>query len=55
MITDPVDDVSGSIGISHDTFKHCLDFAEVLPIQKIQGRTGVVAHTADRLRDFVSD
>ena len=56
VITDPVDDISGSIGIAHDTVKRFPDFAQVgrLLVQEIQGRTGVVARGGDRLRDFVS-
>ena len=53
--TDPVDDVSGSIGIAHDTAKRFPDLAQVwrLLIQKIEGRAGVVAGGGDWLCDFV--
>ena len=56
VITDPVDDISGSIGIAHDTAERFPDFAQIrrLLVQKNQGRTGVVARAGDRLRDFVS-
>ena len=56
MITDPTDDVSGSISIAHDAAERFPDLAEVrrLLVKKIQGRTGVVARAGDRLRDFVS-
>ena len=55
VITDAVDDVSGSIGIAHDAGERLPDLAQVrrLLVQKIQGRTGVVARAGDRLRDFV--
>ena len=55
VITDPVDDVSGAIGIAHDAAERLPDLAQVrrLHVQKIQGRTGVVARAGDRLRDFV--
>jgi hypothetical protein len=56
VITHPVDDVSGSIGVTHDTPERFQDLTEFwrLPVQKIQCRTGVVASAGDRLRDFVS-
>jgi hypothetical protein len=56
VVADAVYDVSGSIGIAHDTGKRFPDFAQLgrLPIQEIQGRSGVVARGGDRLRDFVS-
>jgi hypothetical protein len=56
VITDPVDDVSSPIGIAHDTDERFPDLAQVwrLPIEKVEGRAGVVARAADRLRDFVS-
>ncbi len=56
VIADPVDDLSGPIGIVHDTGKPFLDLAQLgrLPIQEIQGRTGVVARGGDRLGDLVS-
>ena len=55
VITDTVDDVSGAIGIAHDAAERLPDLAQVrrLHVQKIQGRTGVVAGAGDRLRDFV--
>ena len=55
LITDATDDVSGSIGIAHDAAERLPDLTQVrrLPVQKIHGRTGVVARTGDRLRDFV--
>ena len=47
---------SGSIGIAHDTAERFPDLAQVwrLLVQEIQGRTGVVARSGDRLLDFVS-
>ena len=56
VITNPVDDVSGAIGIAYDTAERFPDLAQVwrLLIQKIERRTGVVARGGDRLRDFVS-
>jgi hypothetical protein len=55
VITDPVDDLSGSIGVGHDTGKRFPDLAQLgrLPVQKIHGRSGVVARGGDRLHDFV--
>ena len=55
VITDPVDDVSGAIGIAHNAAERFPDLAQVrrLHVQKILGRTGVVAGAGDRLRDFV--
>jgi hypothetical protein len=49
VITDPVDDLSGSIGIAHDTGKRFRDLAQIerLPIQEIQGGSGVVARGGD--------
>ena len=45
LVTDAVDDVSGSIGIAHDGVKCFPDFVQVwgLLVQEIQRRTGVVA------------
>jgi hypothetical protein len=56
VLTDAVDDVSGSIDIANDTGECLPDLAQVrrLRLQKILGRTGVVARAGDRLRDFVS-
>ena len=56
VISDPIDDVSSPIGIAHDTAERFPDLAQVwrLLIEKIEGRTGVVARAGDRLRDFVS-
>ena len=55
LITDAVDDVSGSIGIANNTGERFPDFAQVrrLHVQKILGRAGVVARAGNRLRDFV--
>jgi hypothetical protein len=56
VITDPVDDISSSISIAHDAAERFPDLVQVrrLPVQKIQGRTGVVACRSYRLLDFVS-
>src|SRR5215472_5493430 len=55
LLTDAVNDLSGSIDIANDTTDCFADLAQVrrLHPQKILGRTGVVARTGDRLRDFV--
>jgi hypothetical protein len=55
VIADPIDDVSGAIGIANDTVDRFPYLAQVgrLLVQKIQGRTGVVARAGDRLRDLV--
>jgi hypothetical protein len=57
VISDAVDDVSGSIGIAYDAAQGFPDLAQIwrLLVQKIQGRTGVVSRRGDRLLDFVSD
>ena len=56
LLTDAVDDVSGSIGIAYDTAERFPNLSQVrrLHLQEILGRTGVVACGGDRLRDFVS-
>ena len=56
VITDPVDDISGSIGIVDDTGERFPDFAQIrrVSVQKVHGRAGVVARGGDRLGDFVS-
>ena len=45
VITNPVDDDSRAVGIAHDTAERFPDLAQVwrLLVQKIEGRTGVVA------------
>jgi hypothetical protein len=55
VITDAVDDLSGSIGSAYHTAELFLDLTQVgrLPIQEIQSSTRVVARGSDRLRDFV--
>jgi hypothetical protein len=55
VITDAVDDVSGTIGVVHNAPECLPDLGQVrrLLVHKILGRTGVVASAADRLRDFV--
>ena len=52
VITDAVDDVSGSIGIVHNAAERLPDLAQVrrLPVQKIQGCTGAVAVRSKGLR-----
>jgi hypothetical protein len=56
VLADPIDDVSGAIGIANDTVDRFPDLADVRQplVQKIQRRTGVVARAGDRLRDLVS-
>jgi hypothetical protein len=55
VIADPIDDLSGSIGIGHDTGKCFPDLAQLgrLPIQEIQGRSSVVARGGDGLGNLV--
>jgi hypothetical protein len=55
VITDPDDDLSGSIGIAHEAGKRFPDVAPLgrLPIQEIQGRTSVVARGGDGLGNLV--
>ena len=50
VITDAVDDVSDAIDIAHDAAERLPDLAQVrrLHVQKIMGRTGVVARAGDR-------
>jgi hypothetical protein len=57
VISNPVDDVSRSIGIVYDAAQGFPDFTQLwrLLVQKIQGRTGVVACCGDRLLDVVSN
>jgi hypothetical protein len=56
VITDPVDDLSGSIGIAQDAVEGFSNLTQIRRLldQKIQGRTGVVARAGARLRDFVN-
>ena len=56
VITHPVDDDSRAVGIADDTAERFPDLAQVwrLLIQKIEGRTSIVARSCDRLSDFVS-
>jgi hypothetical protein len=56
VITDPVDDGAGSIGIAQDAAEGISYLTQIrrLLVQKIQGRTGVVARAGARLRDFVN-
>jgi hypothetical protein len=55
VLTDAVDDVSGSIDIANDTGERFPDLAQVggPQVQKILRRPGVVARAGHRLRDFV--
>jgi hypothetical protein len=55
VFADPIDDVSGAIGIANDTVDRFPDLANVRRplVQKIHRRTGVVARAGDRLRDLV--
>jgi hypothetical protein len=55
VITDLVDDRSGSIGIAYDTAERLPGLAQLgrLPVQKIQSRARIVARATDWLRDFV--
>src|SRR5712691_1919100 len=57
VITNPVDYVSSSISIAHDAAERFPDLVQVrrLPVQKIQGRAGVVTCRGNRLLDFVSE
>ena len=56
VITDPVDDISGSISIIHDAGERFPDLAQIwwASVQEVHGRTGIVARGSNRLRDFMS-
>ena len=56
VITDTVDDISGSIGIVDDTGERFPNFAQIrrVSVQKAHGRARVVARGGDRLGDLVS-
>jgi hypothetical protein len=57
VISDPVDDVSGPIGLGHNTVERSPGFAQIrrLHLQKILSRTGVIARRRDRLEDLMGD
>src|SRR5262245_30102440 len=55
LITNSTNDASSSIGVAHDAVERLPDLAEVRrsSVQKIHGRTSIIACTGDRLRDLV--
>jgi hypothetical protein len=55
VIPDPVEDISGSIGIIHDAGERFPDLAKTwrASVQEVHRRAGVVARGGNRLRDFV--
>src|SRR5262245_47670291 len=55
LITNTINDASGSSGVAHDAVERLPDLAEVwrVSVQKIHGCTSVIARTGDRLRDLM--
>ena len=55
MIPDPVEDLSGSVGIIKDAGERFPDLAKTwrASVQEVHRRAGVVARGGNRLRDFV--
>ena len=55
LIADPVDNVSGAIGVPNDSVECFSYLAQVwrMYVKKIHGRPGVVARSGDRLLHFM--